>query len=63
MVHQVHSGSPGGSPTHKRGFVLADDLWDAIHTYADAHHWQIAQVVDVALRAFFAGVAAEVRRD
>ena len=49
--------------THKRGFVLADDLWDAIHAYADAHHWQIAQVLDLAWRRFFAHVGQEVGRE
>jgi hypothetical protein len=52
--------SPSGSPTHKRGFVLADDLFDAIHTYAQAHHLQVKDVVDVALRTFFAQVGQEV---
>ena len=63
LVHPVHSGSPSGSPTHKRGFVLADDLWDAIHDYAESHHWQIAQVLDVALRHFFSQVAEGVGAD
>jgi hypothetical protein len=54
VVHPVHSNSPSGSPTHKRGFVLAVDLWEAIHRYADTHHRQIAQVVDLVLRTFFA---------
>lgn len=63
MVHPVHSGSPGGSPTHKRGFVMADDLFDAIHTYAKAHHLQVKDVLDTALRRFFAQVGEEVRHD
>jgi hypothetical protein len=54
------NGSPG-SPTHKRGFVMADDLFEAIHTYATAHHLQVKDVLDLALRRFFAQVGEEVR--
>ena len=60
------SGSPNGlpgSPTHKRGFVMADDLFEAIHTYATAHHLQVKDVVDLALRRFFAQVGQEVHGD
>jgi hypothetical protein len=53
------SGSPG-SPTHKRGFVMADDLFQAIHTYATAHHLQVKDVLDLALRRFFAQVGEAV---
>jgi hypothetical protein len=53
------NGSPG-SPTHKRGFVMADDLFQAIHTYASAHHLQVKDVLDLALRRFFAQVGREV---
>ena len=59
-------GSPNGlpgSPTHKRGFVMADDLFQAIHTYATAHHLQVKDVVDLALRRFFAQVGQEVDAD
>ena len=59
-------GSPNGSPgapTHKRGFVMADDLFEAIHTYATAHHLQVKGVVDLALRRFFAHVGQEVDAD
>jgi hypothetical protein len=56
------NGSPG-SPTHKRGFVMADDLFDAIHTYATAHHLQVKDVLDLALRRFFAQVGQEVGGD
>jgi hypothetical protein len=55
-VHpSLPSGSPS-SPTHKRGFVMADDLFEAIHTYASSHHLQVKDVVDTALRRFFAEV-------
>jgi hypothetical protein len=61
-VHRtVHPGSPSGAPTHKRGFVLADDLFEAIHTYAKTHHLQVKDVLDLALRTFFAQVGEEVR--
>jgi hypothetical protein len=56
-------GSPSGSPTHKRGFVMADDLFQAIHTYATAHHLQVKDVLDLALRRFFAQVGEEVDAD
>ena len=56
------SGSPG-SPTHKRGFVMADDLFQAIHTYATAHHLQVKDVLDLALRRFFSQVGQEVDAD
>ena len=59
-------GSPNGSPgapTHKRGFVMADDLFHAIHTYATAHHLQVKDVLDLALRRFFAQVGQEVGGD
>jgi hypothetical protein len=57
-----HAGSPevhhNGSPatavrSHKRGFVLADDLFDAIHDHAEAHQMPIKDVLDQALREFF----------
>jgi hypothetical protein len=53
---QFTDSSPGGSPTttHKRGFVRTDDVKHAIHSYAGAHHRQIFEVVDQALREFFA---------
>jgi IS30 family transposase len=57
-------GAPGG--THKRGFVMADDVWEAIHSYVGAHRRQISEVVDQALREFFAlegWPGQEVRRD
>ena len=54
------NGSPHGSPpvnrspTHKRGFVLADDLFHAIHAFAKTEQIQVKQVLDLALREFFA---------
>ena len=57
-------GAPGG--THKRGFVMADDVWEAIHSYVGTHQRQISEVVDQALREFFAlegWPGREVRRD
>jgi hypothetical protein len=54
------NGSPHGSlpvnhsPTHKRGFVLADDLFHSIHAYAKTEQIQVKQVLDLALREFFA---------
>jgi hypothetical protein len=47
-------GQPRGLPTHKRGFVMADDLFEAIHTYAQGHHLQVKTVLDSALRECFA---------
>jgi hypothetical protein len=55
-------GSPS-APTHKRGFVMADDLFEAIHTYTRAHHLQVKGVLDLALRRFFAQVGQEVGAD
>ena len=68
---QFTNGAPSGEPsapvsTHKRGFVMADDVWEAIHSYAGAHHRQISEVVDQALRECFAHQGwpgQEVRRD
>jgi hypothetical protein len=53
---QFTNGSPGGSPTTtcKRGFVMADDVWDAIHRSAGSHHRQRSKAVDQALRECFA---------
>jgi hypothetical protein len=42
---------------------MADDLFDAIHTYATAHHLQVKDVLDLALRRFFAQVGQEVGGD
>ena len=42
---------------------MADDLFQAIHTYATAHHLQVKDVVDMALRRFFAQVGQEVDAD
>jgi hypothetical protein len=46
VVHQ--------QPTRKRGFVIACDLSDAIDAYASANHMQVKDVLDLALRRFFA---------
>jgi hypothetical protein len=54
--------APNGAPTHQRGFVMADDLCEAIHAYATAHHRQVKDVLDLALHRFFAQVGQEVGR-
>jgi len=62
VVHPVHSGAPSGSPTHQRGFVMADTLCEAIHAYATAHHRPVQDVLDLAWRRFCAQVGQEVGR-
>jgi hypothetical protein len=54
--------APSGAPTHQRGFVMADDLCEAIHAYATAHHRQVKDVLDLAWRRFCAQVGQEVGR-
>jgi hypothetical protein len=46
---------PKGAPTTKRGFVIARDLSGQIDAYAETHHLQVKQILDTALREFFAG--------
>jgi hypothetical protein len=48
-------GVPNGAPTTKRGFVIARDLSGQIDAYAETHHLQVKQILDTALREFFAG--------
>jgi hypothetical protein len=52
-------GSPQSLPgaplkTRKRGFVIAEVLSDKIDAYAAAEHLQVKDVLDLALREFFA---------
>ena len=54
--------APSGAPTHQRGFVMADDLCEAIHAYATAHHRQVKDVLDLAWRRVWAQVGQEVGR-
>jgi hypothetical protein len=52
--------SPSGAPTYQRGFVMADDLREAIHAYATAHHQPVKDVPDLAWHRFCAQVGQEV---
>ena len=42
-----------------RGTDIAQDMRDAIVAYAKAHHLEQREVLDLALRTFFAWVARE----
>ena len=54
--------APSGAPTYQRGFVTADDLWEAIHAYATAHHRPVKDVLDLAWRRVWAQVGQKVGR-
>lgn len=54
--------APSGAPTHQRGFVMADDLWEAIHAYATAHHRPVKDVLALALPRVLAQMGQEVGR-
>jgi hypothetical protein len=54
--------APSGAPTYQRGFVMADDLREAIHTYATAHPRPVKDVLDLALHRVLAQVGQEVGR-
>jgi hypothetical protein len=64
-LHQQRTylpGSPNSAPTYQRGFVMADDLREAVHAYATAHPRPVKDVPDLALHRFLAQVGQEVGR-
>jgi hypothetical protein len=50
------SGAPNAAPecTLKRGFVIAADLSRQIDAHAETQHLQVKQILDTALREYFA---------
>jgi hypothetical protein len=44
---------PAGTPTIKRGFVIARELSEHIDAYAKAKHLRVMDVLDQALRDYF----------
>jgi hypothetical protein len=62
-VHPAHQGLPSGTPTHKRGFVMADNLFEAIHAFADARYLQVKDALDLLVRTGLAAHGKAVDAD
>ena len=62
-VHRIAPDRTEPPTWVNRGTHLAADMVEAIKAYATEHRMEIREVIDLALRNFFAGVGEEVHAD
>jgi transposase-like protein len=62
-AHPVAVHCSAQIPSVSRGLQMAADMAEAIEAYARQHRLQKREVLDLALRTFFAHVGEEVRAD